>query len=420
MSKVFVLDTNHQPLAPCSQGRAKKLLRADKAAVFRLFPFTIILKHPIANPILPPLRLKIDPGSKTTGFAIVNDSTGEVVWAAEIEHRGDKVRASLDSRRAVRRSRRSRKSPYRKARFDNRTRKAGWLPPSLESRISNITTWAARLLKLCLIQSISQELVKFDLQLIDNPEIAGIGYQQGELAGYELREYVLEKFGHKCAYCQAENIPLEIEHITPRNRGGTNRLSNLTIACNPCNQKKGNHTAEEFGYPQIQALAKAPLKDAAAVNSTRLELYRRLQATGLTIEVGSGGLTKFNRSRQGLPKTHWLDAACVGTSTPKQLNVAGVKPLTIKATGHGNRQMCKMDRFGFPRTSKKAGNKFFGIRTGDIVKAVVRTGKKIGTYLGKVAVRASGYFNIVTKDGTIQGISHKYCRLVHLRDGYSY
>jgi 5-methylcytosine-specific restriction endonuclease McrA len=420
MSKAFVLDTNHQPLAPCSQRRAKKLLRSGKAAVFRLFPFTIILKHAVTNPILPSLRLKIDPGSKTTGFAIVNDNTGEVVWAAEIEHRGDKVKASLDSRRAVRRSRRSRKTPYRKARFDNRTRKAGWLPPSLESRISNIITWVGKLLRLCPVQSISQELVKFDLQLIDNPEIAGIEYQQGELAGFELREYLLEKFGHKCAYCQAENVPLQLEHITPRSRGGTNRVSNLTIACNPCNQKKGNLTAEEFGYPQIQALAKAPLKDAAAVNATRLELFRRLLATGLAIEVGSGGLTKYNRSRQGLTKSHWVDAACVGVSTPKQLKVADVKPLKIKAAGHGSRQMCRMDRYGFPRTSKKAGNKFFGYSTGDIVKAVVRTGKKVGTYLGKVAVRASGYFNIVTKEGTIQGISQKYCTIVHLRDGYSY
>jgi 5-methylcytosine-specific restriction endonuclease McrA len=420
MSKVLVLDTNHQQLAPCSQRRAKMLLCSGKAAVFRLFPFTIILKHAVTNPIIPSLRLKIDPGSKTTGLAIVNDSTGEVVWAAEMEHRGDKVRASLDSRRAIRRSRRSRKTPYRKARFNNRTRKAGWLPPSLESRINNITTWVGRLLKLCPVQSLSQELVKFDLQLIDNPEIAGIEYQQGELAGYELKEYLLEKFGHKCAYCQAENIPLQVEHITPRSRGGTNRVSDLTIACNPCNQKKGNLTAEEFGYPQIQALAKAPLKDAAAVNTTRLELFRRLLATGLRIEVGSGGLTKYNRNRQGLTKSHWIDAACVGVSTPKQLKVGDVKPLKIKAVGHGSRQMCKMDRYGFPRTSKKAGTKFFGYSSGDIVKAVVRRGKKVGTYLGKVAVRASGYFNIVTKEGTIQGISHKYCRLLHFRDGYSY
>jgi 5-methylcytosine-specific restriction endonuclease McrA len=420
MSKVFVLDTNHRQLAPCSQRKAKKLLRSGKAAVYKLFPFTIILKYSVTNPTLPSLRLKIDPGSKTTGLAIVNDGTGEVVWAALVGHRGDKVKASFDSRRAVRRSRQSRKTRYRKVRFCNRTRKAGWLPPSLESRISNITTWVERLRRLCPIQSISQELVKFDLQLMDNPEISGLEYQQGELAGYEVKEYLLQKFGHKCAYCRAENIPLQVEHITPRSRGGTDRVSNLTIACNPCNQKKGNRTAEEFGYPEVQALAKAPLKDAAAVNATRLELFRRLQASGLTVEVGSGGLTKYNRSRQGLEKSHWADAACVGLSTPKQLKADDVKPLRINAVGHGSRQMCRMDKFGFPRTSKKAGNKFFGFRSGDIVKAVVKVGKKVGTYLGKVAVRASGYFNIVTKEATIQGISHKYCRIVHFRDGYSY
>lgn len=420
MSKVFVLDTNHQPLALCSQRRAKQLLRAGKAAVLRLFPFTIILKRVVSSPTLPALRLKIDPGSKKTGIAIVNDHTGEVVWAAELEHRGDKIKASLDSRRAIRRSRRNRKTRYRKPRFDNRTRKAGWLPPSIESRICNVITWVKRLTRLCPITAISQELVKFDTQLLENPEISGIAYQQGELAGYEIREYILEKFGHKCVYCQAKDRPLELEHIIPRSRGGSNRVSNLTLACHTCNQKKANLTAAEFGYPQVQAQAKAPLKDAAAVNASRWELYRRLQATGLLIETATGGRTKFNRSQQGLTKTHWTDAACVGASTPEKLIIAGVQPLEIKATGHGSRQMCRVDKVGFPRTSAKAGKRWFGFQTGDIIKAVVSAGKKIGRYVGKVAVRASGSFNITTKQQTIQGISYRYCKLIQACDGYCY
>jgi hypothetical protein len=124
--------------------------------------------------------------------AIVNDATGTVSFAAEIEHRGDKIKAALDSRRAVRRNRRNRQTRYRKARFNNRTRTAGWLPPSLESRIANILTWVNRLQRYCPITAISQELVKFDTQILQNPEISGIEYQQGELAGYELREYLLE------------------------------------------------------------------------------------------------------------------------------------------------------------------------------------------------------------------------------------
>ncbi|MFQ5772422.1 MAG: RNA-guided endonuclease IscB, partial [bacterium] len=248
----------------------------------------------------------------------------------------------------------------------------------------------------------------------------GIEYQQGKLFGYEVREYLLEKFGRKCAYCGAENIPLQVEHIIPKARGGTDRVSNLTIACASCNQKKDNRTAEEFGCPKVQIQAKKPLKDAAAVNSTRWAIYRRLQSTELPIEVGSGGLTKFNRVKQGLPKTHWLDAVCVGKSTPEGLRTSGVKPLLIKATGHGSRQMCRVDHFGFPRTKAKQFKRVKGFQTGDTVKAIVTKGKKIGSYIGQVAVRSSGSFNIKTKIGTMQGISYRYCSLLYRADGYGY
>src|SRR5215471_17672941 len=98
---------------------------------------------------------------------------------------------------------------------------------------------------------------------MQDAEVSGVAYQQGELAGYEVREYVLEKFDRRCAYCHEEGIPLEVEHIIPKSRGGSDRVSNLTLACRPCNQRKGNQTAAEFGHPEVQAQAKAPLKDAA-------------------------------------------------------------------------------------------------------------------------------------------------------------
>ena len=173
-------------------------------------------------------------------------------------------------------------------------------------------------------------MVKFDTQAIQNPEISGIEYQQGMLAGYELREYLLEKWQRRCAYCKKTNVPLQIEHLTPRARGGSDRVSNLTLACGPCNQKKGTQTAAEFGFPDLQAQAKVPLKDAAAVNSTRWTLYERLKATGLPVETGTGGGTKWNRTERHLPNAHWLDAACVGASTPQVLHVAGVLPLGIR------------------------------------------------------------------------------------------
>jgi 5-methylcytosine-specific restriction endonuclease McrA len=426
LSNVFVVDTNKQPLGPVHPARARKLLSHGKAAVYRRYPFTIILKVSISNPVRADLRIKLDPGSKTTGIAVVSDQSGEVVFAAELSHRGNKIKDSLDGRRAIRRSRRNRKTRYRQARFQNRRRGEGWLAPSLQSRIANILTWVARLRKFCNITSISLELVRFDMQLLENPEISGVEYQQGTLAGYETREYLLQKWGRKCAYCSKENIPLQIEHIVPRAKGGSNRVSNLCLSCERCNLAKGTKSIEEFlvAKPDLKkrilAQAKAPLGDAAAVNTTRWELYRRLQTLGLPVECGSGGLTKFNRSLKELPKTHWLDAACVGKSTPTKLQIIGVRPLLITANGHGCRQMCRMDKYGFSRTGPKEAKFVKGFQTGDMVKALVTSGKKVGTYVGRVAVRSTGSFNITTVQGTVQGISYKYCKTVHKMDGYSY
>ena len=427
MSKVFVIDTHQKPLDPVHPGRARLLLSQGKAAVFRRFPFTIILKSEVLEPEVQPLRIKLDPGSRTTGMAIVNDATGEVVFAAELSHRGQKIKAALDDRRAVRRSRRNRKTRYRKPRFSNRNnKKKGWLPPSLESRISNVLTWVHRLSRYCPITDISMEFVRFDMQLMEHAEVSGVEYQQGALAGYEVREYLLEKWERVCSYCSAKDIPLQIEHIHPRANGGTNRISNLCLACEPCNTAKGTQDIAVFlkkkpeVLKRIQSQAKKPLKDTAAVNSTRWALYARLKATGLLIECGSGGLTKFNRTTRALQKTHWLDASCVGKSTPNVLIAKDVVPLLITATGHGSRQMCRPDRYGFARTSAKGEKKVKGFQTGDMVKAIVTTGIKQGTYIGRVAVRSSGSFNIVTSTQTIQGISHRFCQIVHHSDGYSY
>ena len=427
MSNVFVLDTNKQPLNPVHPGRARILLPTAKAAVSKRYPFTLILKGALEHPKLEPLHLKLDPGSKTTGIAIVNDATGEVVFAAELSHRGHAIKESLDSRRAVRRNRRQRTTRYRKPRFDNRcNKKEGWLPPSLESRLANTLTWTRRLIRLCPIVAISQELVKFDLAAMDDPEICGVEYQQGTLAGYELREYLLQKWQHRCAYCEKGNLPLQIEHIHPRAKGGTDRVSNLTLACQPCNIAKGTKDIKEFltDKPEVLkrllAQAKGTLKDATAVNTVRWELHHRLQAFGLPLECGSAGLTKFNRVTQGLDKTHSIDAACVGKSTPPCLFVQGVVPLLITATGSGTRQMCRMDKYGFVRTGPKQAKRVKGFQTGDIVRAEVLTGKKVGTYVGRVAVRTTGSFNLTTKNGTVQGISHRFCTPLHRCDGYSY
>lgn len=418
MSFVFVVDQERRPLAPVHPGRARFLLSAGHAAVLRRYPFTIILKDPKSNNETSPLRIKLDPGSKTTGLAVVNDDNGQVVWAAEVAHRGEQITSNLLKRHEQRRGRRQRHTRYRKPCFANRTCPKGWLPPSLRSRIDNVLTWVTRIQKWCPVGAISMELVKFDTQLLQNAEISGIEYQQGTLQGYA---YLLEKWQHKCAYCGALLIPLQVEHITPKVRGGSNRISNLTLACAACNQRKDTLTAEEFGYPDIQAQAKRPLRDAAAVNTIRWALYQQLQEIGLPVETGTGGRTKWNHTQRNLPKTHWLDAACVGASTPSQLHVKAMQPLYITAMGRHSRQMQRTNAFGFPDKVPKATSVVGGFRTGDMVRAVVpNSSAKAGIYMGRLAIRATGMCNIKTVSGTVQGIHIRYCRPLHRGDGYTY
>ena len=425
MSKVFVLDTDKRPLLPIHPAQGRQLLRNKKVAVFRRFPFTLILKESRPDSPVSSLRLKLDPGAKTTGIVLVNDTIGEVVFAAELKHRGFAIRDALTSRRQLRRGRRARKTRYRQPRFLNRTRPQGWLAPSLQSRIENIKTWVEKLRKLAPIEAISQELVRFDMQSIRNPDIQGKEYQQGTLAGYETREYLLEKWGRQCAYCGVKDVPLQVEHIHPKAKGGSNSITNLTLSCDKCNTKKGIKDVKDFlkkdtnRLEKILEQAKRPLADAAAVNTTRFALLKVLTATGLPVETGSGGLTKFNRNQQKLEKTHWIDASCVGQSTPI-LNIKGVNPLLITANGHGSRQSCRTDKFGFPSRYVPRFKFVKGFQTGDIVKAIVTNGKKVGEYVGRIATRSTGSFNISTKNGLVQGISYKACTHIHKKDGYNY
>jgi len=419
---IFVIDTHKRPLEPIHPGQGRLLLSQGKAAVYRRFPFTIILKEAQPEVTVSTLELKIDPGSKTTGFAILNGCN--VIFAAELTHRGQAIKASLESRRSIRRNRRARTTRYRQARFLNRTRPQGWLAPSLQHRVETVSTWVEKFRRFAPIACITQELVRFDLQQLENPEIVGVEYQQGTLAGYEVREYLLNKWDRKCAYCSAQNVPLQIEHIHPKSKGGSNRISNLALACEKCNLKKGTQDIKAFLkkkpelLKQILAQSKRPLKDAAAVNSTRWALLNRLKATGLPLTTGSGGLTKFNRTRLGLPKTHWLDAACVGQVD--SLEICTTQPLNIKASGHRSRQKCDTDKYGFPIRYRPESPFALGFQTGDIVRAVVTKGKKIGSYAGRVAVRSTGSFNISTGDGLVQGIKAECCRVVHKKDGYGY
>lgn len=409
---VFVLDTDKRPLSPCHPARARELLGKGKAAVFRRYPFTIILKRSVPDAEPQECQLKLDPGSKTTGIALVQGD--KVIWGAEIEHRGGLIKKKLADRRSRRRQRRSRLR-YRQPRFLNRTRSKGWLAPSLQHRVDTTMTWVNRLMRFAPVGELTQELVRFDMQKMQNPEISGVEYQQGEMFGFEVKEYLLEKWGRKCVYCGAEHTPLEVEHIHPKSRGGSNRVSNLTLACTPCNQRKGNRPVEEFlakkpdVLKRVLAEAKAPLPDAAAVNSTRWSLFQALDATGLPVTVGTGGQTKFNRKQLGWDKAHWLDAAAVGEIG--ELRLATKKPLLVKCKGQGGRQKAALNKFGYPIRHNTL-RPMFGWRSGDV-------GRCEGQ-VGRVTPRVTKSFCLTPAEGKPFSRNMVHFERLHRFDGYIY
>jgi len=425
---VFVLDKYGQPLQPTSPAYARKLLRSGRAVVHRHTPFVIRLKdRTAADSVVAGVQVGIDPGSKHTGLAVFTERDGSRTgrYALQLDHRGGAIRDKLTARSRYRRRRRGANLRYRAPRFSNRARPKGWLAPSLRHRVDTTMSWVARLTRWAPVTAVHVEKVSFDTHTLSaGRPLEGVEYQQGTLAGYEVREYLLAKWGRACAYCGASGIPLNLDHLHPRSRGGSDRVSNLTLACIGCNQTKDATPVREFLrdkpalFAKILKQAKAPLRDAAAVNTTRWALWQALQATGLPVHTASGGRTKWNRSRTGAPKSHTVDALHVGS-----LDTVTTWPstvLVVKATGRGTYCRTRTDRYGFPRLRLPRTKRVKGFATGDLVRATVPAGKKAGVHTGRVAVRTTGSFNITTRRGTVQGIGHRHVRLLQRADGYGY
>lgn len=418
---VFVLDKSKKPLDMITNAEARILLKNKQAVVDKVYPFTIRLKDNRCGSKDRAYTVKLDPGSKHTGIAIIDD-TNSVVMLAGLEHRGHIIKRNLDKRRAVRSSRRQRKTRYRPARFLNRTKPEGWLAPSVKSRADNIINFIKKYKKLININKVMVENVSFDTaQITSDTKLWGSDYQQGNLYQTELRSFIFSRSDGKCVYCGAKSD--EIDHVIPRSNGGTDSTYNLVAACRSCNEKKSNLSLKAFGklmgrdYSHLEP-KKLP-KDAAIVQSARNYMIREITKLVSDTTTHDAWLTKYNRDELGLPKEHYYDALSVG-EVPNKFNFLTDKILVISAKGRGSRQMCSMNKFGFPRTSAKASKTVKGFQTGDIVKAIAPTGSKQGEYLGRVVVRSRGTFCIKTNKGSTVDIGYKYCRLIQRGDGYSY
>jgi len=455
-SRVFVLGVDGAALDPCHPARARRLLACGRARVAHHTPFVIrLIDRSAEQSVTHPLAVKIDPGSRHTGMVVARvDPEGRThgLFAVQVDHRGRQISERLTARAGYRRRRRSANLRYRAPRWRNRHPAAcdacganaihgrrfcrpcaaaktpgmgareSRLAPSLAHRVDGTCSMVARLARWAPVAAAVMELVRFDLQALEDPGIAGIGYQQGTLAGYEIREYLLEKYSRTCVYCDRTGVPLQVEHVRPRSRSGSDRVSNLVIACDPCNNAKDSRSVEEFLAADPDRLAKVlaglrkPLRDATAVNATRWALHRRLQAMFPDrVSVGSGGRTKYNRTRAGLPKTHTLDALCVGrthavNSYPAQLVIA-------VAVGRGVYSRTVPDAYGFPRLQRPRTKLAHGYATGDLVRAAIPTGKYTGTHTGRVMVRTSGAFDVRTLTGRV-GANRRHCSLLQRADGW--
>ena len=324
--RVPVINMRNEPLMPTTPGKARTLLKSGKARVISSNPFTIQLLYATGE-TKQPVTLGIDAGYKHIGFSALTEKRELISGEAVTRTAMPKLNVEKSMYRRGRRNR----LWYRQPRFMNRWNNGGgWFAPSIDHKLQTHMRLIGKLKKILPISDIIIEVASFDQQKMKNPEMSGIEYQQGELQGYEIREYLLEKFHRKCVYCGKTNIPLEIEHLTPRSRNGPDTVDNLAISCHDCNQKKNNLTAEEFGYPDLRKSALMPLRDAAFMNTVRWKLT---QLTGADHTFGY--ITKRNRISLGLDKSHANDAFVIAGGT----NQARTSPFTITQRRRNNRSI---------------------------------------------------------------------------------
>ena len=336
---VYVLDLNGQPLMPTNRyGKVRHLLKSKKAKVRKRCPFTIQLLYHSTN-YTQEVTLGVDAGSKHIGLSATTKE--KELYASEVELRDDIVKL-LATRRQNRRARRSRKTRYRKARFDNRvsTKKKGWLAPSIRQKIGCHLTVIEQVCKLLPITHIIAEVASFDIQKIKNPTIEGKEYQKGEQLGFwNVREYVLFRDGHTCQCCKGKSKDpiLNVHHIESRKMGG-DAPNNLITLCETC------HIGYHAGKIKLPKTIKRGMRfrDASFMGIMRWAFYNQLKEKykekGVPVSLTYGYITKNTRIENKLDKAHYIDARCI-SGNPKSTPL-GVVYYQKKVRRH-NRQIHK-------------------------------------------------------------------------------
>ena len=402
---VYVLNKDGQPLMPTSRcGKVKRFLNKGLAKVVKRCPFTIQLLYD-SNSYTQPISLGVDAGSKVIGVSATTET--KELYAAEVELRNDIVDL-ISTKRELRRSRRNRKTRYRKPRFNNRkNKKDGWLAPSIRHKINTHIGVVDDVCKILPITKITIEVASFDIQKIKNPDIKGIGYQKGEqLDFWNTREYVLFRDGHICQCCKGKSKDpcLNVHHIESRKTGG-DAPNNLITLCETC------HQSYHQGKIELPKRIKRGIvfRDAAFMGIMRWEFYNQLKSKYDDIVFMTFGyITKHTRIKHNLIKMHCVDARCISGN-------ANATPLDHyyqqKKVRNHNRSLhkCTILKGGI-RKSNQASKYVYGYQLFDKVLY-----NHIECYI--FGRRTRGAFDIRLLDGTkiSSGVSYKKLKLLECR-----
>lgn len=407
---VYVLNENGQPLMPTeNHAKVRVLLKQGKAKVVNNCPFTIQLLYSSTN-YTQPVTLGVDAGSKHIGLSATTED--KELYAADVELRNDIVKL-LAVRRTSRRSRRNRKTRYRKPRFNNRKRDKGWLAPSIREKIGTHLKVVDDTCKLLPVSKIIVETASFDIQKIKNPDVKGTDYQQGEQLGFwNVREYVLFRDGHKCQCCKGKSKDkiLNVHHIESRQTGG-NAPNNLITLCETC------HTGYHKGIVKLPAKIKRGMKfkDAAFMGIMRWAFYGELKKRYPNVSLTYGYITKNTRIENGLPKEHYVDARCIsGHPLARPLGTA----FYIKKVRCHNRQIHKFTilKKGI-RKRNQTEYEVYGFRLYDKVSWKGQTCFVFGR---RATGNSAGRMDLRLLDGTHvnASVSYKNIKLLRMRSNY--
>lgn len=385
----FVLNKFGKPLMPCSPRKARILLRDKKAIIVKRDVFTIKLVHPSSG-YKQEVTAGMDTGSKVIGTAAITN--GRIVYQAETFLRGQEIKKKMEQRRMYRRTRRGRKTRYRKPRFLNRSAstRLGRLAPSVKHKLESHLREKKQIESILPISSWRVETASFDIHKISDPSVArkhGSAYQLGAKKDfYNTKAYVLHRDKYTCQKCKKnkDSLILNVHHIVFRSNGGTNIPSNLITLCKNCHEKLHKHKTAEEESLKLQKKVQKLTKHATEISILRSQLLKHFGPFHETF----GYITKHDREQVGLPKTHYYDANCIASGTSRistYLTYYHVKKLVSK----GDYQQTK----GARSEKKMPTGKLFGLRKFDLVK----TDKGVGFVKGK---RSSGYFAISDIFGT--------------------